>query len=197
MIIYVRSSEGDSAASSKQSALPSKLKMILKAIDGVTATSLLEKNLNSYGDVRSILRSLEMAGLVKSTVVDVKSVRFNMKFKDSNPNDLVPVKNSNAWAETRSPLEKAFEVETTFDTSDSLQEKLDAENLASIVNEMSIFVLTHLPEQSFQTLKEIEEISSLEILAATLGGYEQIISHLGERSAQHLRRINSTLRAKL
>ena len=161
--------------------------MILSAIDGVTATSLLEKKLNSYGDVRSILRSLEIAGLIKSTAVSVKQVRFNMEFKESKSADLAP----------HNRVEKISDEPANTPNHDSSTHHRNPANLAVAVNEMSVFILTHLPEQSFQILKEIEEISSLEMLAATLGGYEQIISHLGEKSAQHLRDINTTLGARL
>ena len=62
---------------------------------------------------------------------------------------------------------------------------------------MAEFVLTKIPEHSFQILKEIEEITSLEVLAATLGGYEQMVSSAGHGSAAHLLNIKSTLREHL
>ena len=69
--------------------------------------------------------------------------------------------------------------------------------LTGVLDEMANFVLTHLPDQSFQILKEIEEIASLEVLAATLGGYEQMVANLGEISANHVRHIKSVLRQHL
>ena len=69
--------------------------------------------------------------------------------------------------------------------------------LQAVVDSMSHFVLTHLPDQSFQILKEIEEITSLELLAVTLGGYEQMIAVIGEPSVQHLKAIKQVLRDNL
>ena len=65
MAIFVRTEEGQEAAYSPQSALPRKLKSILKVIDGRTTLNAFEKNLSSFGDVRAILQSLDMAGLNK------------------------------------------------------------------------------------------------------------------------------------
>lgn len=115
----------------------------------------------------------------------------------------------NAWVNTRNSLatsasSSGFEAESRQHSRSSLSahtaanlqvaEQYKADVLAIIVNDMSNFVLTFVPEQSIQILKEIEEISSLEILAATLGGYEQMIQHLGKNSADHLRHIKATLR---
>jgi hypothetical protein len=69
--------------------------------------------------------------------------------------------------------------------------------LQDILDAMANFVLTHMPEQSFQILKEIEEITSLELLAVTLGGYEQMVASVGEPSVLHLRSIKQTLRENL
>lgn len=65
MNIYVRTEEGQEAAYSPQSALPRKLKSILKVIDGKTRNHIYKKNLHSFGDVEGLLRSLEIAGLLK------------------------------------------------------------------------------------------------------------------------------------
>ena len=64
MAVFVRTEKGQEAAYSPQSALPRKLKSILKVIDGRTQVSTFEKNLSSFGDVRAILQSLDMAGLI-------------------------------------------------------------------------------------------------------------------------------------
>ena len=69
--------------------------------------------------------------------------------------------------------------------------------LARALEEMATFVLSHLPDQSFQILKEVEEITSLEVLAATLGGYEQMVSVTGQPGIEHLRSIKSILRQYL
>jgi DNA-binding MarR family transcriptional regulator len=208
--VYARTQEGQEAAYSAQSALPRKLKSILKVIDGKTRTQVFEQNLSSFGDVQAILRSLEMAGLIQSVSNDAKQIRFNLELDEAERSKLKMASNNTDWAATRNPLDRAsyqpdFSIDNHSQTfaskmPDSLTlaaEQKKTEVLAGILDAMSHFVLTHAPEQSFQILKEIEEISSLEILAATLGGYEQMISHLGENSTQHMRHIKSTLRDNL
>ena len=76
MKIYMRTEEGQEAAYSPQSALPRKLKSILKVVDGKTRNDIFRKNLHSFGDVDGLLRSLELAGLLKvaSEGTDRKSV---------------------------------------------------------------------------------------------------------------------------
>lgn len=208
--VYARTHEGQEAAYSAQSALPRKLKSILKVIDGKTRTQMFEQNLRSFGDVKSILRSLEMAGLIHSVSDDSRQIRFNADMNEVDRQRLKTASNNMDWASTRNPLDRAsqrsdfsnenYSQPFSANMPDSLMlaaEQKKTEALAGILDAMSHFVLTHAPEQSFQILKEIEEISSLEILAATLGGYEQMISHLGEESAQHMRQIKSTLRDHL
>jgi hypothetical protein len=57
--------------------------------------------------------------------------------------------------------------------------------------------LTHAPEHAFVVLRELESLTHLEQLAVTLGGYQQLISHLGELSRQHLAYVNRLLRDHL
>jgi hypothetical protein len=208
--VYARTQEGQEAAYSAQSALPRKLKSILKVVDGKTRTQVFEQNLRSFGDVPAILRSLEMAGLLHSVSTDAAQIRFNVELDEEERGKLKMASKSADWAATRNPLDRAsyqpdFSLENqsrTFTSKmpDSLMqaaEQKKTEVLAGVLDAMSNFVLTHAPEQAFQILKEIEEISSLEILAATLGGYEQMVSHLGENSIQHMRHIKSVLRDNL
>jgi hypothetical protein len=65
--------------------------------------------------------------------------------------------------------------------------------LANAIDSMSNFVLTNAPEHSFLILKELDQITQLEQLAVTLGGYEQLISHLGAVAQEHLGQIKSLL----
>ena len=69
--------------------------------------------------------------------------------------------------------------------------------LKAMLDEMANFVLTQMPEKSFQILKEIEDITSLEVLAATLGGYGQMVSDLGQIGTTHLLSIQTNLREHL
>ena len=216
MIIYMRTEEGQEAAYSLTSALPRKLKSILKVIDDKTRNEVFRKNLHSFGDVDGLLRSLEMAGLLKLAPDSPHNAAANL-----NPNsgaehqsqyqDAPQALREHDWSATRNPLDHG--PQRSFAQADSqaylsmthsinrpTTQEFDSpksQALASALTEMGNFVLTHMPDQSFQILKEIEEITSLEVLAATLGGYEQMVSVMGQQGLDHLRSIKSILRQYL
>ena len=209
MKIYVRTEEGQEAAYSPQSALPRKLKSILKVIDGKTRNDVFRKNLHSFGDVDGLLRSLELAGLLKVASESVHDSRVNA---DPTTAARAQQLREQDWSATRTPLDQSSQLSSfqapsrpnhlsmpggnnrVVGSAPDLQQQAA---LTGVLDEMANFVLTHLPDQSFQILKEIEEITSLEVLAATLGGYEQMVANLGEISAHHVRHIKSVLRQHL
>ena len=206
MKIYVRTEEGQEAAYSPQSALPRKLKSILKVVDGKTRTHVFKENLHSFGDVENLLLSLEMAGLLKSVPEGSQNIRFNLDMTDTDRAELTQPQRAAEWSETRNPVELLSQhASRTMGGFSQFPESLrspmiDQQRtvvLAKTLELMANFVLTYLPEQSFEVLKEIEEITSLEVLAATLGGYEQMVSPVGQPGAEHLRMIKQTLRENL
>ncbi len=69
--------------------------------------------------------------------------------------------------------------------------------LTRAVDLMATFVLTHIPVDSFSILKELESLESLEQLGATLGGYEQVIAHVGPATQEHVSQIRQILREYL
>ncbi len=208
MAVFVRTEEGQEAAYSPQSALPRKLKSILKVIDGRTPVDTFEKNLSSFGDVRAILQSLDMAGLIKQ-------IESNSPFAPASADKpvqvpakapIAPMVGAGAdWAPTRNlyseqsnPVKMdAWQASELATQAMFTPRHLQNPALQDILDSMANFVLTHMPEQSFQILKEIEEITSLELLAVTLGGYEQMVASVGEPSVLHLRSIKQTLRENL
>ena len=216
MTIYMRTDEGQEAAYSTQSALPRKLKSILKVVDGKTRNEVFRKNLHSFGDVDGVLRSLEMAGLLK---VAPNGVKTPLSGADAQPNsqqhyqaqDYKQALRERDWSATRNPLEppsEQFYGQTDSQEYLSLIHSINrpaelgldspaGHALAGALTDMANFVLTHMPDQSFQILKEIEEITSLEVLAATLGGYEQMVLGTGQLGADHIRSIKSILREHL
>lgn len=210
MIVYARTEEGQLAAYSPQSALPRKLKSILKVVDGKTETHVFEQNLRSFGDVKSILRSLEIAGLLKVTSSEAHSIHINVEPRQTDRTQAVDARQVGDWLPTRNPLDQQSQLASNQFGSQtnsqlahasttwlSVPDNAKAQALASVLEAMSSFVLVHVPEQSFHILKEIDDITSLEILAATIGGYEQMISHLGSVSSEHLRFLKTTLRDNL
>lgn len=72
MTLYARTPEGQVAAYSAESALPRKLKSLLKLVDGKTDLEVLAQNLQAFGDVRGVLQSLYAAGLLRITTADAK-----------------------------------------------------------------------------------------------------------------------------
>ena len=210
MAVFVRTEKGQEAAYSPQSALPRKLKSILKVIDGRTQVSTFEKNLSSFGDVRAILQSLDMAGLItqiESVAPAGQTGTDHRAERAFTPPTSPAVPASADWAPTRSPYaehsdsikmeawqasELATQVMSASPASPASRH-LHNSALQDILDSMANFVKTYLPDQSVQILKEIEEITSLELLAVTLGGYEQMVASAGEPSVQHLKSIKKSL----
>ena len=211
MAVFVRTEKGQEAAYSPQSALPRKLKSILKVIDGRTQVSTFEKNLSSFGDVRAILQSLDMAGLItqiESVAPAGQTGTDHRAERAFTPPTSLAVPASADWAPTRSPYAEhsdsikmdawqASELATQVMSASPASRHLHNSALQDILDSMANFVKTYLPDQSVQILQEIEEITSLELLAVTLGGYEQMVASAGEPSVQHLKSIKKSLRENL
>ena len=190
MTVYIRTDEGQIAAYDPQSALPRNLKSLLKLIDGKTPLVMLEESLRAFGDVRGLVQSLAAAGLIKPLADGVKSDRTG-----SGPNSRMghdPLANGSG---TSSPFGQS-QLRTRFPPS-AASDALRSQALRKAEDMMSDFVLTHLPEQSFGLLKELEALTSLEQLAATLGGYEQVVSQVGAASRDHLAQLKQILREHL
>lgn len=207
MIVYTRTDEGQDAAYSAQSALPRKLKSILRVIDGTVPVATYEQKLHSFGDVRRIFQSLHMAGLIRPVAEAPGGVRVNTALADAERTRLMQPRHAEDWSATNSPYGKPSQpaAYANSNTASKLFSRVmapqvaaqNASALKAAVDDMANFVLMHLPNQSFQILKEIEDITSLELLAVTLGGYEQMVRHLGEPAVQHIRYIKQILRDHL
>jgi len=202
MTVYMRTARGQDEAYKAESATPRKLRSILKLIDGKTTLRMFEQNLKSFGDVRSIFQSLAEAGLIRALPQGAEHFRVNMLRTDVKRQRLMEPSDGGDWMATRSlyaehsqPADGATNSrlpEHNFRLSDTqaivMYEK-KAHALKAVVDDMAGFVLTHMPDQSFGLLKEIEEITSIELLAVTLGGYAQMVSHLGPAGDVHLKHI--------
>lgn len=211
MTVYVRTEVGQQAAYSAESALPRKLKSILKVIDGKTSLDVFQQSLQSFGDVRAIFHSLDMAGLITvqgfapqpitggAEIMKSESGRF------ARPNPLSEwQKGSGQYIQSVLPsapplgLRAEDGLTNSFArgaSGSSAQKK--AEALKAALDDMGHFILTHLPDQSFGILKELDDINSLELLGVTLGGYEQMVSQLGTVATDHLHRLKQILRDNL
>jgi hypothetical protein len=206
--IYARTERGQQIAYDPQSDIPRKLRSILKVIDGKTAISVYERNLSAFGDVRGMLRSLSMAGLIEVVPEGSKRVRVSGEMSEGERASLMQPRAADDWAATRSGLSmnsRQFKPTQTLDGptvtlahSPDMQIQLkQARALRSATDLMAHFVLTHMPGQSFQILKELEDLASLEMLAVMLSGYELMISGAGEAAAAHVRAVKQILRENL
>jgi hypothetical protein len=208
MTVYIRTEEGQMAAYSPDSALPRKLKSLLKVIDGKTPVDVYLNSLRAFGDVEGVLRSLDMAGLIRPM-----SQLPAGRGLDAEPD--APAHSATIWGISRPSKPSKSEADnTTFrptmshspstqaaymhtrsaSASDPMANFASNQALARAVDSMSNFVLTYAPEHSFMVLKELELLSNLEQLAVTLGGYEQLIAHVGQPAQEHLLLIKQLLR---
>jgi hypothetical protein len=192
MTVYTRTDEGQVAAYDPQSALPRKLKSLLKLIDGKTSLAVLEESLRAFGDVRGLVQSLDSAGLIQPMTDAIKAERSR---GDNGGHSRMPSRPSETWPGSRSTFEPS-QMSTRF-LSSAVSDVKRSQALRQAENMMANFVLTHLPEQSFALLKELEALTSLEQLAATLGGYEQVVSQVGPASQDHVKQIKQILREHL
>ncbi len=206
--IYARTERGQQIAYDPQSDIPRKLRSILKVIDGKTAVSVYERNLGAFGDVRGMLRSLSMAGLIAAVPEGSKRVRLNAELSEGERASMMQPQAADEWAATRSGLSmnsRQFRPTQSLDgptiamqhSADMQAQLKQARALRSATDLMANFVLTHMPGQSFQILKELEDLASLEMLAVMLSGYELMISGVGEASAEHVRAVKQILRENL
>ena len=204
MIIYTRTEEGQLAAYSPSSVLPRKLRSLLKVIDGKTPVSVYNDSLRAFGDVEGVLTSLQMAGLIRTVAQMFPSTAAVVS------SDTAPVGSTMVWGNTDSRLPSPAmsrnfgnsgvtgqNTQAGFSPSNtiaSVSGPARSQALGRAVDLMSNFVLTYAPEQSFMVLKELEELTDLEQLAVTLGGYEMLMGHLGPVAQEHLLLIKQILR---
>ena len=221
--IYVRTAKGQQIAYDAQSEIPRKLRSLLKVIDGKTAASVYAAKLGAFGDVRGMLRSLSLAGMIEAQSESARKVRVHTDNDSDNGfsasrNTRVPTGTyaGDEWAATRggsgsigggmsiSPSRQFVASTSVYAPTVALNHAPDlqtdlrhAKTLRTTVDVMASFILTHLPGQSFGILKELEQLTSLEMLAVMLSGYEQMVIPVGEPALHHVRAIKQILRENL
>lgn len=224
MTVYVRTEEGQLAAYSPDSALPRKLRSLLKVIDGKTTVDVYTNSLRAFGDVQGVLRSFDMAGLIRplalaASYVPVQvQVQVPVQVQVQVPQPAVQPASAaqppSKWSAAKAmignklaqpkfkssqpslPNNPTIHVygQSVMPNRDMLSNPTDPQALARAVDLMSDFVLINAPTQAMMVLKELEQLQTLEQLAVTLGGYEQVISHVGAPAQAHLLLIKQILR---
>jgi hypothetical protein len=211
--VYVRTPEGQAAAYDQVSAMPRKLRSLLKVIDGKTSEAVFTTSLKAFGDVQGLLISLTHAGLIRklqsSTDAATSEAEFATALMSASVKTTAPVPapapvtppssyvfEASTMAHTTQPAFANTEMATRPANSETAPAIQQAKQLAlsGVVKAMSDFVLTHTPQHSFVILNELESITSLEQLAVLLGGYELMIRDAGEPADQHLSYIRRVLK---
>jgi hypothetical protein len=191
MPIYQRTEEGQWAAYNPESALPRKLKSLLKVIDGKTSMAVYVETLSAFGDVQAVFASMFAARLIEPVTAS-EMVRVNAPQPAPVQEILLQPTPSYDWSQTVQPATLSTNVAQN-SKLDTMQ-KLEAQSaLAHAVGLMSDFILVHLPAQAMDVLRELEELQSIEQLAATFGGYEQIVGQAGPASQAHLVQIKKII----
>jgi hypothetical protein len=198
---YARTSEGQAAAYDQTSAMPRKLRSLLKVIDGKTSNEVFFNSLKAFGDVQGLLSSLHRAGLIELTKVDApvdaveadSSLMSKAKYSPvvSASEEFAPTQTAHSEVFSHQHTQPNTRSATTSGSAQDLQNR--QQDLQLLVQDMSSFVLAYAPEQAFTVLSELEQTSSMEQMAVLLGGYELIIRHVGEPAKIHLKHIGAVL----
>ena len=205
MTIYARTEEGHAKAYSPQSGLPFKLRAILKVVDGRTSLAVFEDSLRAFGDVRSLLESLVISGLIAPLPEQALRVSSVDEVADTQPlaGNLQP-NHERQWSATRVDFAESSQQPTltmhswmgpatmAMPAKGHPPDLKELQALAEAVQLIEKFVREHLSQDAPQILDNLSQMNSLELLAVSLGGYEQMVGHLGPVADQHvndLRRI--------
>ncbi len=207
-VFYERTDQGQAAAYDASSILPRKLKSLLKVIDGKTSQAVFANSLKAFGDVQGLLASLQSAGLIElreqAAQQPSQALASNTLLQPS-ANGLaasIAIKfgfhanrdpaNSDGFALTQglhTQPQRALEIWQI-----SPERAAQRENdLQAVLEDMSSFVLTYVPDQAVTVLTELEQTTTMEQLAVLMGGYQLMVSAAGEQAVIHLNDIRSVL----
>jgi hypothetical protein len=204
-IYYVRTAEGQAAAYDATSAMPRKLKSLLKVIDGKTSLDVFANSLRAFGDVQGLLVSLQKAGLIELHHDGIESPAQTQTPAAQPEASLVSViaskigfganrlgADTDNFAQTQAiHTQPLSNLEQRSNAADRQQER--QQDLQLLVQDMSSFVLAYVPEQAFSVLSELEQISTVEQMAVLLGGYELMVRHVGEPAQIHLAHVRKAV----
>ena len=206
MTIYARTEEGHAKAYSPQSGLPFKLRAILKVVDGRTSLAVFEDSLRAFGDVRGLLESLVISGLIRPLPEQAHRVRATDDPTNTEQlaSSLKP-HNARQWSATRVGFAESSQQPTltmhswmgpatmAMPAKGHPSDLGELQALAQAVQLIEKFVREHLPHDAPQILDNLSQMNSLELLAVSLGGYEQMVGHLGPVADQHVDELRKIL----
>ncbi len=217
-VIYLRTPQGRATAFNPTSALPELPKTVLRTVDGKMTAEAVVMQLSSLGDVEKSLSQLEELGLIADRNAALPKVRYQRsssqgvpQFLDTNmplleasssflsdeePEVVDMLATSSFAAKPTSAQSSAPKAEWS-DTSPSGLDDLPAAPVYNLwermaqqtADEMCTFVLTHLPNQAFTLLAEIEKIKTPDQLKNYMPSYEATLAPLGAAAQTHLAEI--------
>jgi hypothetical protein len=191
--IFVRTPQGRISTFDTASALAHDLKALLRAIDGKTTVHTLQLH---YGHtLAAMLEQLASAGLIEDK-------KLATHFTDSSTTLDDALLAASAPAVTApQPAPKAAHWAATMPSSlefvvPSLSlEALEANKVRQATDLMATFVLTHLPDQAFALLKELESLRWLNQLQASLPSYEIAALSVGQAGREHMARLKGFIQS--
>jgi hypothetical protein len=208
-LYYTRTAEGQAAAYDATSAMPRKLKSLLKVIDGKTSMDVFANSLKAFGDVHGLLVSLQKAGLIEPLQAAAEaapasapvSAPADAPFEGGLVSSLASKiglrsgRSKSDNSDFKMTVALNTQPQTVLESRSHSQERQQErqQDLQLLVQDMSSFVLAYVPEQAFSVLAELEQINTVEQMAVLLGGYELMIRHVGEPAHIHVLHVRQTL----
>ena len=212
MTIYARTPAGIAVTKNPTSVLSHELRMLLTSIDGHTKLSAYISILANYGDVRHMFQSLEQSGYIQ-TVADTALLRTDGAQRTAV---IAPVMSGNTTPPVQLTELREYTGPACVDAGgnsrvvhaanklgDSRARQIRQIDLASVnsvgdrfghaILLMINFVVQYMPLQSLEISLELEKLTSVEQLVASLPGYEAMIADLGEPAQIHIASLQSTL----
>jgi hypothetical protein len=179
MSIYRRTIQGRMEAFNSQSSLPKGLRQLLQCVDGKTDFLHLQNRLGKQACSDDMLKELVQLDLVSV---------FDPEAQDSQNsgwrNSVVPSSAPEQLTQPSGLLSQYGGLENQPMPFGAL--KTAADRLADVKAGMEDFVLAHMPERAFEILREIESITSAELLLNALPSYESSANLMGLSGKRHL-----------
>jgi hypothetical protein len=183
--IYIRTPQGRATAFNSAATLYPQLKTLLKAVDGKIPSPKLVTDFAHLGDVEKLLLQLQSSGFIADRGAAFAKIQDSKSPEEALPSTFATSVIGEWSPTTSSGLEEpaALKPETLLDRM-----------VSQVVDWMSTFMLTYMPEKAFVELGTIEKIRTPEALIADLPRYEALVKPLGPTGTQHIDELNQLIK---
>ncbi len=190
-LLYVRTPQGRAVAFTPDAKLSPELKAMLKAVDGKISVAELVVQF-ADADAADLLGQLDVAGLIK--LREDRSIDFQNNA--AAPLAIPPAAPVADFAPTDAGQLEPLSASAMANSLPATQPQPAELNtgLALIVDVMSTFVLTHLPQQAFTVLAKLEGFKTLAELEAELPDYSVLAKASGPVGVVHLADVTERVR---